>query len=74
MQRYKNLGGDSNVKAYEIGDDYIIVEFGGGRHYMYDYQTTGEKAVEVMKELALSGRGLGGMLATKPCYKESRKW
>ena len=34
MERYNNIGGDSGVSAYEIGDDYIIVKFSGtGRTY-----------------------------------------
>lgn len=74
MHPYKNVGGNSNVKAYEIGSDYIIVQFAGGRCYMYNYEATGMAAVEKMKALALAGRGLGAMLATKPYHKEARKW
>ncbi len=74
MRSYKNLGGNSNVKAYEIGPDYIIVQFGGGRCYMYNYEVTGMAAVEKMKALALAGQGLGAMLATKPYHKEAKKW
>ncbi len=74
MQLYRNLGGNSNVKAYEIGPDYIIIQFGGGRYYMYNYEVTGKAAVEKMKALALAGRGLGTMLATKPYHAEAKKW
>lgn len=74
MHPYKNLGGNSNVQAYEIGPDYIAVQFGGGRCYMYNYEVTGKAAVEEMKTLALAGQGLGAMLATKPYHKEAKKW
>lgn len=74
MQKYKNLGGNSNVESYEIGDDYITVKFGSGSHYMYTYDVTGVSAVEQMKILAKAGQGLGGMLATKPYHKHAKKW
>lgn len=31
MVRYKNLGGDSGVAGFELGIDYIIVVFKGGK-------------------------------------------
>lgn len=74
MQAYKNLGGNSNVKAFESGDDYIIVEFSSGMRYMYNYAKTGEEQVEIMKRLATTGQGLGAMLATKPYHKHAKKW
>lgn len=30
METYKNLGGDSGVSAFEIGDGYIKVKFSDG--------------------------------------------
>ncbi len=30
MERYRNLGGDSGVVAYELGGNSITVEFRGG--------------------------------------------
>lgn len=39
MQRYLDIGGDSNVEAYEIGIDYIRVKFfGTTKIYQYSYQ------------------------------------
>lgn len=35
MERYRNLGGDSGVLSYEIGPDYLIVEFSDGPHKFY---------------------------------------
>jgi hypothetical protein len=58
MQPYPNLSNGSGVSAYEIGADYIIVQFHRGRPYRYSYASAGEHHVERMKELAASGRGL----------------
>jgi hypothetical protein len=63
MQRYSNLNGDSNVYSFEIGADYIRVQFiNGSRVYRYSYSKTGRMHVEQMKMLALSGRGLNSYI------------
>ncbi len=62
MERYKDLGGNSGVSAYEIGEDYIKVEFSDGSLYLYNYQSAGENSIEQMKSLALSGRGLNSFI------------
>ena len=58
MTRYKNLSGRSGVTAYELGDDYIALQFHDGRVYIYDSDHPGQKHVEQMKKLAVSGSGL----------------
>jgi hypothetical protein len=58
MQPYATLSGDAGVTAYEIGADYILVQFRKGRTYRYSYARAGEHHVERMKELAVAGRGL----------------
>jgi hypothetical protein len=58
MQTYKNLSGTSGVIGYELGPDYIDVEFKEGSIYRYDYRVSGRKIVEAMKTLAASGEGL----------------
>lgn len=58
MQRYKNLGGNSGVTAYETGAEYLALQFHDGRVYVYDYTRPGQRHVEKMKKLAASGRGL----------------
>ena len=35
MEPYKNLGGDSGIKAYEIGSDFIRVQFLNESIYLY---------------------------------------
>ena len=59
MEKYLNLGGDSGILAYEIGDYYIKVEFPEPHGiYTYSYQRAGRYHVEKMKKLAIDGRGL----------------
>jgi len=58
MQTYRNLSGVSGVAAYEIGSDYIKVEFKDGMTYVYTHRSAGEQKIEEMKKLALNGSGL----------------
>jgi hypothetical protein len=58
MQPYKNVAENSGVIAYEIGDDFILIEFQDESVYLYDYKSTGKANIEQMKILALTGEGL----------------
>jgi hypothetical protein len=58
MQRYVNQSEKSGVRAYEIGDRSIAVEFEGGDVYLYTYGSAGRMRVETMKRLAKAGKGL----------------
>jgi len=64
---YKNLGGDSNVSSYEIGEDFIIVYFkGSSRRYRYSYNGgAGKNHVDTMKKLAQKGEGLNSYIITR---------
>jgi hypothetical protein len=62
MERYKNLGGDSGVSAYEIGDDSITVQFTSGAVYLYTYKGAGSSNIEKMKLLAAAGKGLNSYI------------
>jgi len=62
MQRYMNYGGNSNVVFYEISSNSIVVQFGDGSSYLYDYNATGMSEVEHMKKLALDGIGLNSYI------------
>lgn len=64
MQVYRNLGGTSGAIGFEIGADYIIVEFRDRSAYLYNYSKPGQTAVEYMKQLALDGRGLNSYIST----------
>ena len=76
MTVYLNLGRDSGILEYEIGEDFIIVHFGSGkyRHYKYDYTSTGMEQVERMKVLAENGQGLNEYISK--CIKSNyaNKW
>ena len=64
MEHYKNLGGNSGVKAYEIGDDSITVQFKDGAIYLYTNGSAGSSAIEKMKALAVSGSGLNSFISS----------
>lgn len=71
MQNYRNLNGNSNVLAYMIGDDFIIVQFMSGTdtYYKYTSFSAGSSAIARMKELAQQGYGLNSYISTsKPPY------
>ena len=64
MEPYKNLGGDSAVVAYEMGNDFIKVQFRDGWIYTYNDESTGHDNIEHMKTLASAGRGLNGFISS----------
>lgn len=72
MEKYKNLSGDSPINAYEIGPDFIKVEFLDGTTYLYTYESTGRDNVEHMKELAKAGGALSSFInnVVKEAYAE----
>ncbi len=63
MEPYKNLSGDSGVVAYEIGTDFIKVQFHDGLIYLYNYQSAGKDKIEQMKQLAIAGEGLNTFIS-----------
>jgi hypothetical protein len=63
MERYKNLGGDSGVSTYEIGDGCITVQFRDGSVYFYNRQSAGVSNIERMQELVLAGQGLNTFIS-----------
>lgn len=62
MERYANLGGDSGVVGYEIGNDFIRVQFSDGSIYLYTYTSAGADNIEQMKRLARNGQGLNAFI------------
>ena len=58
MTPYKNLSEESGVKAYEILDEGIRVQFISDDVYYYSHDIPGKKHVDEMKRLAEKGRGL----------------
>lgn len=61
MERYENTNASSAVSSYEIGSDYIRVEFTGSI-YEYTYASAGRHHIENMKTLAQSGSGLNSYI------------
>ncbi|MDO9177454.1 MAG: hypothetical protein Q7U16_03850 [Agitococcus sp.] len=62
MERYRNLGGDSNVYAYEVGQGSITVQFGDGSIYLYTIQSTSPSNIIEMQQLAVQGQGLNSFI------------
>jgi hypothetical protein len=75
MEYYRDWDNDSNIAAYEIGADSIIVQFKDGRYhfYTYTYSSAGHNIIEEMKRLAQKGDGLNAYINEKrPKYSSKR--
>lgn len=73
MERYKDIDGDSGVAAYEIGTDYIRVQFSDNSVYLYTYTSAGANNIEQMKKLAASGDGLNAFINKNVRKKYAKK-
>ncbi|WP_120430998.1 hypothetical protein [Acinetobacter baylyi] len=63
MERYLDSDCDSGVYAYEIGEEYIRVQFDRSfKIYTYSYLSAGASRVEDMKRLARNGNGLNSYI------------
>jgi hypothetical protein len=62
VERYKNIGGDSGVAAYEIGQESITVQFKDGSVYLYNNQSAGNANIAEMQRLAVAGHGLNSFI------------
>ena len=62
MELYRDINRDSGVAAYEIGPDFIRVQFNYGSVYLYTYASAGQQNVLQMKILALAGKGLNSFI------------
>lgn len=74
MERYKNLGGDSSVIAYELGQDSITVQFNDGGIYLYTAQSAGMSNVTEMQRLARIGQGLNSFISRMVKKRYAGKW
>ena len=75
MITYTDVDHDSNVEAYEVFEERIVVKFKSGKNqfYEYTYSSAGSTSVEQMKILALVGEGLNSFISTnRPAYLS--KW
>ena len=62
FKRYKNLSVDSTVTAYEMTKDAITIRFADHTVYRYTNQSADPGNIGKMKSLAISGKGLRGIL------------
>lgn len=62
MEKYIDVNGDSGIYGYEIGIDYIKVQFKDNSIYVYTYSSAGKPHIETMKVLAKSGDGLNSYI------------
>lgn len=67
MQLYANNSGRSNIIAYKIGADFIIIRFSsaGVSFYKYTHGSAGRSAIDTMKQLAQNGSGLNAYISSK---------
>jgi hypothetical protein len=63
MEHYKNIGGDSGVAGYEIGQGSITVQFKDGAAYLYTNQSAGSANIAEMQRLAIVGQGLNSFIS-----------
>ncbi|MBN8563680.1 MAG: hypothetical protein J0L70_24395 [Leptolyngbya sp. UWPOB_LEPTO1] len=73
MERYRDIDGDSGVSAYEIGVDFIRVQFSTGAIYLYTNSSAGSANIEQMKILAAKGNGLNSFINTRVRKLYARK-
>jgi hypothetical protein len=73
MTKYGDLNGDSNVSAYDIGQDSITVQFADGACYLYTAQSVGLSNLNTMITLARAGRGLNGFISRVVKSRYDRK-
>ena len=74
MQKYRNLGGNSGVDSYEIGDGSITVRFTDGWAYLYTDAVTGAGDVRQMQALAERGAGLNSYISRVVKKRWADKW
>lgn len=64
MKRYISRSGKtSGVIAFELGSDFITVQFDNLKTYTYSYRSAGAATVQQMKALALAQEGLSTFIA-----------
>jgi hypothetical protein len=71
--RYKNLGGDSKVASYEIGETSITIQFRDTSTYLYTEESTGKADLDRMKELAIAGQGLNTFIGKRIKTRYAKK-
>lgn len=75
MEYYRDWDHNSNILAYELGNDYVIVQFKSGRWRFYKYTvfSCGSFNITEMKRLAIAGNGLNEYIIRNKVAYDS-KW
>ncbi|MFY0310165.1 hypothetical protein ACFMBG_09770 [Leisingera sp. D0M16] len=73
METYSNFGRDSGVVAFEIGRDYILVQFSDGSIYEYTSISVGRRNLDEMARLARQGEGLNSFINRMVRQRYSRR-
>lgn len=69
MEPYRNSSGNSGIIAFEIGTNFVRVQFRHGGPYLYTYQSAGITNVDEMKRLARLGQGLNTFINQTPAVR-----
>lgn len=71
MTRYRSKSGkNSGVTGFNIGEDYIVVQFNFEQEYKYTYKSAGASVIEKMKTLAEKQKGLSTFISRNdPLYE-----
>ncbi len=62
MERYADNNNNSGVAGYDLGPDYIRVQFKDGAIYLYTDASAGRQNISQMKSLAMQGDGLNAYI------------
>ena len=62
MERYRDWDRDSGVRAFEICEGHIDVQFKSGDVYRYTSSSVGPENLVQMKALARAGEGLNSFI------------
>lgn len=59
---YANIGGNSSVRGYDHGEDWMVVMFSDGSRYLYTLKSTDRETLDYMRRLAMTGKGLNSYI------------
>lgn len=59
---YANIGGNSSVRGYDHGEDWLVVMFSDGSRYLYTLKSTDRQTLDYMRRLAMTGKGLNSYI------------
>lgn len=59
---YANIGGNSSIRGYDHGEDWMLVMFSDGSRYLYTLKSTSRESLDYMRSLAIAGKGLNSYL------------